>query len=191
MGSDKALLPFGSRNLLELALCKAKEVSPLPLIVGARERYAAFGDVVEDRIPGCGPLGGIHTALCATRTDVNLVLSVDMPLMTAGFLQWMVLAAVSRKELAIVPEAEERVQPLCAIYKRAALCVIEQALNSGDFKVGHIFARLPTHYISETELRSAGFSPDIFRNINTPAEYEAVANLRTPVPWQATKGQSS
>ena len=190
MGADKALLPFGGRNLLELALGKAKKVSPSPLIVGARERYATFGDVVEDRIPGCGPLGGIHAALCATHTDVNLVLSVDMPLMTASFLRWMVQTAALRTELAIVPEAQGRLQPLCAIYKRPALCVIEQALKAGDFKVGYIFKRLPTHYIPESELRSAGFSPDIFRNINTPAEYEAVGSLPTPDSRQGTKAKT-
>lgn len=188
MGTDKALLSVGGRSLLELALDNAKEVSPSPVIVGARERYDAFGEVIEDRMPGCGPLSGIHAALHETQNEANLVLSVDMPLMTASFLKWMVQVAASRTELAIVPEAQGRVQPLCAIYKRAALCVIEQALRTGDFKVGHILARLPTYYISETELRSAGFSPDIFRNINTPAEYEALTHLRPLDSWQVTEG---
>ena len=87
MGTDKALLPFGGENLLQLALSKAREISPTPIIVGTRERYASYGEVIEDRFPDCGPLGGIHAALCATQTDLNLVLSVDMPLMTAGFLR--------------------------------------------------------------------------------------------------------
>ena len=33
----------------------------------------AYGDVIEDRFPGCGPLGGIHAALCATQSDLNLI----------------------------------------------------------------------------------------------------------------------
>src|SRR5271166_4565266 len=135
MGTDKALLQWNGENLLQNALSKAKEVSPAPMIVGSRARYSSYGDVIEDRFPDCGPLGGIHAALCATQTDLNLVLSVDMPLMTAGFLRWLVPLAASGEELAIVPEVQRRLQPLCAVYRRGAQCVIESALKRGDFKV--------------------------------------------------------
>ncbi len=178
MGTDKALLPLGSATLLELALGKAREITPCRFIVGARERYAAYGDVIEDRTPGCGPLGGIHAALCTTQTDVNLVMSVDMPLMTAGFLRWLAQGASAGRELAVVPEVEGRLQPLCAVYKRAAKSVVEQALKAGDLKLSHIFSLLPTRYVSETEIQAAGFSPEIFRNINTPDDYRTFADAQ-------------
>jgi len=75
-------------------------------------------------------------------------------------------------------------QPLCAVYRRAAKCVIEQALLLNDFKVSSIFAKVPTRYIQEDELIAAGFSPEIFINLNTPAEYAAAgrqgAHSRSP-----------
>jgi molybdopterin-guanine dinucleotide biosynthesis protein A len=179
MGSDKALLPFGEENLLQLALSKAKRVSPAPIIVGAPDRYSSYGDVISDRYPGCGPLGGIHAALCATQTDWNLILSVDMPRMEAGFLYWLAQIAQSAEELAVVPEAQRRLQPLCAVYRRSALGVIEQALKNGDHKVGHIYFLVPTRYVREEELVAAGFEPDIFCNINTQAEYEAASQLQS------------
>ncbi len=67
----------------------AGAVAGKTVIVGSRERYAAFGEVVEDVYADCGPLAGIHAALRATQTDLNLILSVDMPLMTAKFLAWL------------------------------------------------------------------------------------------------------
>jgi molybdopterin-guanine dinucleotide biosynthesis protein A len=189
MGTDKALLPFGEKTLLQLALEKLKSVSPSPIIVGARERYACYGDVIEDRFPGCGPLGGIHAALCTTQTDLNLVLSVDMPHMSPDFLSWLLEIAASGPELAVVPETRQSLQPLCAVYRRAAKCVIEQALLLDDFKVSSIFTRIPTRYIPEDELVSAGFSPEIFINLNTPAEYEAAGKTQTPDPPQVSEGQ--
>ncbi len=81
MGSDKALLSYGGQNLLQHALQITAAIGKKTFIVGPRDRYAAFGEVVEDVHPGCGPLGGIHAALRATETDLNLILSVDMPLM--------------------------------------------------------------------------------------------------------------
>ena len=175
MGSDKALLPFGRANLLQLALEKAGRVAANPLIVASRERYSNFGEVVEDVIPGCGPLGGIHAALATSRTEVNLVWSVDMPLMTVDFLLWLLDVAATGSEHACVPEAAGRLQPLCAVYRRDALEEVEAALRSGDFKVDRLLARLPTRRIAEHEWRAAGFAEEIFCNVNTPEEYAAVS----------------
>lgn len=189
MGTDKALLPFGEKTLLQLALEKAKLVSPAAIIVGARERYGCYGEVIEDRFPGCGPLGGIHAALCATQTDLNLVISVDMPMMSADFLCWLAEIAASGQELAVVPETRQRLQPLCAVYRRAAKCVIEQALLLSDFKVSSIFTRIPTRYIPEDELIAAGFSPEIFINLNTRAEYAAAGKTHAQVQPEVSEGQ--
>ena len=191
MGSDKALLPFRGGNLLEVALGKTRQVSTNPIIVGDRGLYSSFGDVIEDRFPGCGPLGGIHAALCATKTELNLVLSVDMPLMTGDFLNWLAQLAARGEESAFVPEAQGKRQPLCAVYRRVAKSVIEQALRMGDFKVDHIFSLIPTRYVPEDELLAAGFSSDIFCNVNTRDDYEAVRNLQKqdPPPSSESHGQ--
>jgi hypothetical protein len=44
------------------------------------------------------------------------------------------------------------------------------------FKVDHVLRLIPTHYVREEELLEAGFSPDIFCNVNTPEDYEAINN---------------
>ncbi len=171
MGADKALLSIDSQTLLQRALQTAAAVTENVYIVGARERYASFGEVIEDIHPGCGPLGGIHAALTATGTDLNLILSVDMPLMTREFLSWLVQQAGQTKELIVVPNAAGGLQPLCATYHRTVAEIAGRALLEGDYKVGHLFARAPTHIIAEEEIIAAGFSPEIFQNINTPEEY--------------------
>ncbi len=181
MGSDKALLPLDGQTLLERSLHLANSVSPTTAILGSREQYAGYGEVVEDIYPGCGPLAGIHAALCATQSALNLVLSVDMPLMSAEFLLWLANYARQVRELAVVPDALGGIQPLCAFYRQPLRAVAEQALKSGDYKVSHTLSLAPTRYVSEDEIRSAGFSPDIFRNMNTPADYEALRHEPQPV----------
>ena len=171
MGSDKALLSFGDQTLLQRSLKTASALAPTVCIVGSTDRYQPFGDVIEDIYPGCGPLGGIHAALAATRTELNLILSVDMPLMSAEFLGWLVQEAMTTQHVIIVPQAAGGYQPLCATYRRGAAAAAEQALKAGDYKVDHLFSRVPTRIITEQEIVAAGFSPEIFRNINTPEEY--------------------
>ena len=89
MGTDKALLSLGKQTLLERALDAAAIVANTVFIVGPRERYSRYGNVVEDVFPDCGPLGGIHAALCITQTELNLMLSVDTHMMGPDFLAWL------------------------------------------------------------------------------------------------------
>lgn len=172
MGSDKALLEFGGVTLLERALQTGHAMAEKVYIVGPRARYGRFGDVIEDVFPECGPLGGIHAALSATETELNLMLSVDMPLMTPEFLEWLVRHAQAARELVVVPDAHGGLQPLCATYRRQARAAAEEALKRGDYKISHLFAAVPTHQITLPAIVAAGFSPEIFRNVNTAAEYE-------------------
>jgi molybdopterin-guanine dinucleotide biosynthesis protein A len=176
MGSDKALLSFGNQNLLQRALQAAVAVSSKAYIVGSKQLYGGFGAIVEDIYPGCGPLGGIHAALSSTDTDLNLILSVDMPRMTAEFLRWLVAKAETKPELITVPDVAGGLQPLCGTYRKAIAGVAEQVLQQGTYKVGQLFSRVPTCVISEGEILAAGFSPELFQNINTPEEY---ANCRS------------
>jgi molybdenum cofactor guanylyltransferase len=188
MGADKALLQFGNSNLLQIALDKAKRVCSQPIIVGDRRRYSAYGPVIEDRFPGCGPLGGIHAALRETYTDLNVVVSVDTPLMIPEFLLWLVQSAAAGSETVTVPESDGKPQPLCAVYRRALLPVIESALKAGELKVTGIFSAVSTRTISEAELRAAGFPPEIFYNVNTPAEYETARDRAARVLLEASTG---
>ena len=95
MGSNKALLPWGDEILLTRALATAQAVCSRTIICGPRSLYSKFGSVIEDALPGRGPLAGIQSALHATETDLNLILSVDLPLMPAEFLAWLLQQADS------------------------------------------------------------------------------------------------
>src|SRR5256885_8246683 len=63
-GRDKALAEIGGRPMLEGMIELLQSVTRPVKIVGVAGKYAAFGaEIVEDRWPGEGPLGGIITAL--------------------------------------------------------------------------------------------------------------------------------
>jgi molybdopterin-guanine dinucleotide biosynthesis protein A len=174
MGSDKALLSWAGESLIQRALSIAHQACGQVFICGPRERYGEFGEVVEDAAPGQGPLSGIQAALHATHTDLNLILSVDTPLMTAEFLVWLLQQAGSGRQRITAPEAQGQLQPLCAVYHREVVSLVEEALAKGDLKVTRLFQRTATRIIGEHEIRAAGFEPLIFTNVNTPQEYESL-----------------
>jgi molybdopterin-guanine dinucleotide biosynthesis protein A len=142
--------------------------------VGSREKFAAFAPVVEDIFRDRGPLGGIHAALRASATDLNVMLAVDTPFVSPEFLQYLINQAQGAREAAaIVPRSAEGSQPLCAIYRREFADAAENALRAGRNRIDLLFDVVRTRVIQPEEWEGAGFSPAIFRNLNTPEELEA------------------
>ena len=174
MGADKAFVDYQGRTLLARALDLARSVTPYVRILGSQQKFAPFAPVVEDVFRDCGPLGGIHAALRATVTELNLMLAVDTPFVSWAFLQYLIGQARGAPEAAVVvPRAGGGWQPLCAIYRREFTGPAERALRAGRNRIDRLFDQVRTRVIEQEQLQGAGFSPAIFRNLNTPAELEA------------------
>jgi molybdenum cofactor guanylyltransferase len=137
MGQDKALLPWGGRPLLEVALDKlrALPLATAPRIAAARSDLSSHAGVVADLHPGCGPLSGIEAALAASSRPLNVFLPVDVPLLPAQFLLWMLQRAQTTGALVTVPRINGWPQALCAVYHRDVLGHISASLVAGDYKV--------------------------------------------------------
>lgn len=172
MGVDKALLEFRGRTLLDRALELASEVAASCRIVGQRERYAAYGDVIEDAYPGQGPLAGIHAALRASTTDCNLVLAVDTPLLAPDFLRHLVAEGERSGAIVTVPRTvDSRLHPLCAVYRRGFADVAEPALREGRNKIDALFPLVAVQYVSPA---AAGFDERMLVNLNSPDDVAQV-----------------
>jgi len=173
MGSDKAFLQLNGRTLLARMLEAARSLTSNVRIVGDRSKYEAFAAVVEDIFPGCGPLGGIHSGLRSSTTDINVILAVDTPFVSLALLQFLVSRARSSPgSLVTVAQANGGLQPLCAVYRREFAHAAEDALRAGRHKIDTLFDPATTQVIGQEELESAGFSANIFRNLNTPEELD-------------------
>ena len=170
MGADKALVALDGRTLLARALELARSVTPEVRIVGDAGKFAPFAPAVEDVFRDCGPLGGIHAALRASQTELNLILAVDVPFVSLALLQFLITRARSSPAAAVtVARSGGGWQPLCAVYRREFGDAAENALREGRCKIDALFGA-DTNVIEEEELEVAGFSPRIFRNLNTPEE---------------------
>ena len=178
MGSDKAFLRLGEETLLSRALKLAGAVASEVCIVGDAKKFAVFGQVVEDVYRERGPLGGIHAALSGSTTELNLMFAVDLPFVTQKLVQYLLSRALESGAMVTVPRAGPGFQPLCAVYRRGFTEVAEQSLLEGKNKIDSLFARVETCVIEENELLRAGFSEQMFRNLNTPEELEKAKELR-------------
>jgi len=100
------------------------------------------------------------------------VLAVDLPFVKVRFLEYLAARARAGDAIVTVPHASGGWQPLCALYRRAFAKTAEAALAQGKNKIDALFASVKTEIIEEDELTPAGFPPAMFRNLNTPEDWE-------------------
>src|ERR1700693_5380089 len=89
MGVDKGLLEVAGVPMIVRAARLAESVVGAPaVVVGTPEKYRGLGlRAIADDWPGCGPLGGIATALRASEADWNLIVACDLPYLTREWLE--------------------------------------------------------------------------------------------------------
>jgi molybdenum cofactor guanylyltransferase len=172
MGQDKAFMQLGGRTLLEQALQRLQAATGSASIVGSAKKFAAFGSVVEDLYPECGPLAGIQAALAGARTELNLITAVDMPFLQPDFLKYLIARARASEAVVVVPRVGGGLQPLCAIYQKNFARVAERSLRAGQNKVDSLFSEVQTLVIEQAELERNGFTEEMFRNLNTDQDWQ-------------------
>jgi molybdopterin-guanine dinucleotide biosynthesis protein A len=113
-----------------------------------------------------------------SRTEYNLFLGCDLPFMETCFLQFLAHLAIAEHADVTVPQtSDRRLQPLAAVYRRRALALIRARLEAGENKTSSFFHHVRCRVVRWPEIARAGFSPRIFANMNTPADYEAAGRI--------------
>ncbi|MGH9582163.1 MAG: molybdenum cofactor guanylyltransferase [Bryobacteraceae bacterium] len=166
MGRDKALLGRGSRSLIEEVAATVAIVAGNVTLVGAPERYRALGfDCLPDLRPGCGPLGGVETALAAGRGEFNLIAACDMPGIRTSWAHALLRAASETGALcAAARDTAGRIHPLCAVYRTGCLPAVRAMLDAGRFKLLSLLEEVNAIAID------IGGKP---WNLNTPQDWNA------------------
>jgi molybdenum cofactor guanylyltransferase len=119
-GRDKSGLIVGGRSILDRQVAElGKVASDMLLLSGDHTHATPHSDlrVISDRVPDCGPLGGLDAALAAARYDRLVLVACDMPFVHARLLQHLI--ALTSEADAVVPRTERGYHPLCAAYTRA------------------------------------------------------------------------
>jgi molybdopterin-guanine dinucleotide biosynthesis protein A len=179
MGVDKGLLEIAGVAMIVRAAQLVESVIGAPaVVVGAPEKYRGLGlRATADDWPGCGPLGGIATALRASAAEWNLIVACDLPYLTREWLEYLLQRARDSDAEAVVPmnltPANKRgAEPLCAVYHRGCEPSLRRALEQDVRKVTDGLAELRVEMIEPAKWK--GFDSDglLFKNVNTPADYE-------------------
>lgn len=122
--------------------------------------------LVEDELKGYGPIEGIYQLLKHIKTAACLIAATDMPGLTEDFLRDF--AGAYKGEDCLVLRAGGILEPLCSIYNKNCIPVLETLREEGARRPRLLFDRVNTRYL---DMEALGYGENVVSNINTPEEY--------------------
>jgi len=168
MGTDKGLLLFKGKPFISHIYEALKPiVGENIVVVSSNEAYDKLRyNRIEDLIADKGPVGGLYTALKQSKTKLNLVLSVDVPMVTTELLEWL-LKNHDESYLMTQVKSLDKASPLIAVYDRALRIPLGELLAGNQLKLQGLIDDI-NHQTLEVPKKWS----DQVQNINTNEDYK-------------------
>ena len=177
-GQNKALLSVGDQPIVGRQVALFQEMFDQVILVTNQPLDFVSWEcaIVSDLLPVRSSLTGIYTGLFYTRLSHAFITACDMPFLKTEMIQVLVQELEPKWDV-IVPVTGDGYQPLCAVYSKRCLKVIEEQLTKGDLKISRMYSRLKIKKIPEEILRK--IDPDLisFFNINIQADLTLSQNM--------------
>jgi molybdopterin-guanine dinucleotide biosynthesis protein A len=186
-GAPKGLLrlPDGTTILSRAASAlRGAGIKRLLLLANDPGPYEHLGlPIAADDRPGCGPLGGMVTALRYWNGQARgvLFLPCDLPSITAAEVSRLASAFDPAGSTLAAARTGERWHPLCSVVHIGKRAMLEEALEHGERSVWRLWERLGA--------KSVPFAADApFFNVNAPEDLSEWIRRTTTGPGSPAHG---
>jgi molybdopterin-guanine dinucleotide biosynthesis protein A len=173
---DKRLLEIGGVRLLDhqIGLLQKSGAERVALVGDHIPNASDLGiSILADARPGCGPLGGLITALEECRQEWAMVLAVDLPFLTAGDLYALADTAASAEDdiQVITLGVDELPEPLAAMYRKNTLAFWVDRLAHNELALHRGIDHLQWKMVAPVSGKQA------LENLNTVADHDRIKKL--------------
>ncbi len=201
MGTDKATVRLAGKPLIAWGLDTLRAAGLIPRIAGARSDLGRYAPVIPDVDGGAGPLSGICAGLHSTPAPYAVFLSVDMPLLPASAVDYLLNHARITGLLVTVYSVNGFPQTFPAVIRRECLPIFEAELRAGrrgcfsafQATVSSLQAKgvegsmaiLPVEVMIQAGLVDSAGGQLAFRwfhNVNSPADLDRAQRWSAPDP---------
>lgn len=167
MGRNKALIRFQDKTVIEhvMAAIPARQ-EYIKIVTNDRELFDFLPvAAISDIHPNLGPISGVHAGLVDSPFQFNFFIACDMPLISAELLTSLLARHTDEDIFGL--KSQRGAEPLCAIYSKKCMPVIEEQIKTGNYSLHDLFKKLPSDFVEPLD-------PEQLLNMNTPQDYEKV-----------------
>ena len=185
MGKNKSFLKIGDETIIERVRYLLQGIfKDVILITNDPDEYKFLGlPMFEDVYKHKGPLAGVHSGLVHSATDINFIISCDIPFMTKEMIKYLVDYRTSK--LITIAKADGFIQQLAGKYSKACLNDAEKILKEQlemerrdeiqqkrRCNVLKLIDRVGAEIIDAEKL--SFYNEDLYFNMNKTEDYESV-----------------
>jgi molybdopterin-guanine dinucleotide biosynthesis protein A len=171
-GKNKALLSMGDQSIIGRQIELFENLFEQVILVSNQPLEFDYWDclIVSDLLTVRSSLTGIHAGLFYTRSSHAFIAACDMPFLKPEMIR-LILQELDPKWDVVVPVTKEGYQPLCALYSKRCLKIIEGQVRQGDMKISRLYSKVKLKKIPEESLRKVDPELISFFNINTQEDW--------------------
>lgn len=170
MGRDKALIDVGGEPMaVRMAgVLRAAGCAPVVAVGGDAAGLRAVGLAwLADDMPGDGPVGGVLTALTHLDADRAVVVACDLPGLSSAVVG--ALVGVLDEQADVVMAETDRLEPLCAVWRRRCASHLAARLAEG--------VRAVHEAIDDLHVVRVSVDAHSLWNVNTPDDLRRANDL--------------
>lgn len=169
MGRDKALIVLKNRTFLEHVVFALKPMVDDIFIVSDNPDHQIENFYrVPDMIMDAGPIAGIYTGLIHSKSQNNIVLSCDVPLISSSVLEILLDNNEDCYDILQLKD-HENYYPLIALYKKRIAPYFLTLLNKGERKLMRAFSGLNVKTICIEKAQQ-----ELVKNVNTISDLKSI-----------------
>jgi molybdopterin-guanine dinucleotide biosynthesis protein A len=174
MGRPKAALPWGAGTLIEFQTARlALLFQEVFLVVKTSPDYPIGPARVL--LDGASDFAAIHGLVRALEEaeDRIFILAVDLPALTHDVVREIAVRGMQTPAPALVPEADGRLQPLAAVWRRSAARFARNRIAQGKLALNALAEEVGAEILPERVWRALDPSGNAFANVNTLSDWAA------------------
>lgn len=171
MGRDKGFMLYNGKPFIQHSIDALEPIVSEIIIVSNNAEYDVFQKKrVTDIITDAGPLAGLYSGLQHSKTENNLVLSCDIPLINTEVLEELISHSDTNADI-VQAQSQDRKMPLIALYKKKCKELCFSLLEQGEKRLRVLVAQ------SNTKTIILNKTLEVYtKNINTPIEFKDIIN---------------
>jgi len=186
LGRNKALQTIGDKSLIQWVIDRLVTLSTEIVVVMAHGEAIPCSSTtgirtVADVYPSKSPLVGIYSGLIASASPRAIVVGCDMPFLNASLLKYMAQTCSSFD--IVVPQIEDKLEPLCAVYSKTCVVPIRWLLEQNELMISKLFTLVKVKYVKKDDINR--FDPEhlSFFNINNKTDLGKAKKLAAEKGW--------
>ncbi|NPA83803.1 MAG: molybdenum cofactor guanylyltransferase MobA [Epsilonproteobacteria bacterium] len=164
MGTDKALLPFGQKNLAHYQYDRLKKIFSQVYISTKGDKFDFSAPLIFDKSPIFAPAPALLDVLEKLQRP-TFIISVDTPFLHREIIDTLIQASYENPTKDAIVAKTTQLHPLIAIYHPSIIPTLQKAIARGNYKLNAILRQADLHCITFKE-------EEPFMNLNYPEEFQ-------------------